>query len=317
MKIRQFVWSLGLVVTACGGGQKEAPEPAFHTQVINPLEACRTTTISQVSRAASCPGAELLFVSRGSSAEELLRGTQAALVAYQYTPEERVLRVNGRDQPVLEYQMGSSSPPALHVLFTAFARPGSSESIEAQCYAEHALVEPKRCAHLLDGFVAQGLLRGEWPPGLSVTQPQDAIPYRVGEHTVRLPSNCYRIAPLELDCKDGHVRQFVSDTPEKLTRMQQVDLEATRDPSLIAERPVPCSLEGAPTTCIFRRFRLPYSDELYSFHASGVLRGVPTLLSCEVKKSRANPAPGPICSQFIGLEADALEEPQTLTREEE
>jgi hypothetical protein len=205
----------------------------------------------------------------------------------------------------------------LHVLFTAFARPGTSESIEAQCYAERGLVEPKRCAHLLDGFIAQGLLRGEWPPGLSVSQPQDPITYQVGAHAVRLPSNCYRIGPLDLDCKDGHVRQFVSDAADKLPRMQQVDLDATRDDSLIGERPVPCMLEGVPTTCVFRRFRLPYSDELYSFHASGVVRGVPILLNCEVKKSRAEPAPGPICSQFLALEVGALEEPQSLTREEE
>jgi hypothetical protein len=317
MQMGHFLCVVVLGLAACGGGQKKAPEPAFHTQAINPLEACRTTTMSRVSRGAECPGANVLFVSRESSADELLRGTQAQLVAYQYAPSERVLKVNGRDQPVLEYQMGEGETPALHVLFTAFSRPYSTESIEAQCYAEHGLVEPRRCAVLLDGFIAQGLLRGEWPRTLSASQPQESIDFHVGGHTARLPSNCYRIGPLDLDCKDGHLRLFVNDAADKLSRMEQVDLKATRDDSLIRERTVPCTLEGVATTCTFRRFRLPYSDELWSFHASAVVRDVPILLSCEVKKSRANPPPGPICTQFFAFEQGALEEPQSLTREEE
>ena len=317
MKIRQFVCVVTLLLSACGGGRSEQPTPQFQTQAINPLEGCRTTTISRFSRGAECPGAQMLFVSREPPAEELLRGTQATLVAYQYAPVERVLRVNGRDQPTIEYQMGEGDKPALHVLLTAFSLPGTSESIEAQCYAERGLVQPKRCAALLDGFIAQGLLRGDWPRGLSVSQPQEAIPFQVGAHAVRLPSNCYRIGPLDLDCKDGHVRLFVSDMADKLTRMQQVELAATRDDSMIRERVVPCSLEGVPTQCTYRRFRLPYSDELLSFHASALVRGVPVLLSCEVKKSRAQQLPGPICSQFFAFEEGALEEPQSLTREEE
>jgi hypothetical protein len=303
MKIKLLAFSCALVVVACGGAREAAPEPAFQKQTFNALEACRTTTLSRYARGAECPGARVLFVSRQPVPEEVLRGTQAALAAYQYTATERVLSVNNRDQPTLEYLMGREDAPVLHVLFTAFGLP-SGESIEAQCYDYGTMVEPKRCAALLDGFVAQGLLRGEWPKGLGDSQPQ------------RLPSSCYTLGPLDIECKDGHVRLYVSDAPDKLARMQQVDLEATGDPSLIAERPVPCTLEGVTSTCFMRRFRLPYGDELLSFHGHGLVRGTPLLLSCEVKKSLARPVPGPICGQFFTFEPDVLEEPQSLTREE-
>lgn len=319
MQIKHLVplaLSCALLLSACGGSRKAAPEPAFQTQPFNALEACRTTTISRFARGAECPGAFLLFVSRQPAPEELLRGTQAALLAYQYAATERVLTVNNRDQPVLEYQMGPEDAPALHVFFTAFAVSGSSESIEAQCYAYDAMVEPKRCAALLDGFISQGLLRGEWPKGLAVSQPQESVAFEIAKRLVRLPAQCYTLGPLDIECKDGHVRLFVSDSADKLARMQQVDLEATRDDSLIAERPVPCTFEGVASTCHMRRFRLPYSDELLSFHASGVVRGTPLLLSCEVRKSLAKPVPGPICGQFFTFDPDVLEEPESLTREE-
>ena len=58
-----------------------------------------------------------------------------------------------------------------------------------------------------------------------------------------------------------------------------------------------------------RRFRLPFGDMRHTYETALDIRGVPTLLSCETRSSRASVLPGPVCSRFFSFGDRALEEP--------
>jgi hypothetical protein len=303
-------FSLLLLAIAACGGKAESEEPVFRAaQGPNPFEICATSTFGRYSRGVRCKDMYVLLVSRDVSPDALLQGTRINLESYGFTPEAFTLRVNGREQPALEYKVGRADKPLMHQFMTALAVPGSGESIEARCYSYVGEVEPVRCQTVLDGFIQQGLYRGEWPRALATSPPRESLSLDLAGREVRLPSSCSELGPFDIDCQDGHVRVLAADIPEKLPKLLETDLEITRDDTLIGERTVPCSLEGVATTCTLRRSRLPYSDELLGYRATAVVRKQALLVSCDVKKTRATPEPGPICNQFFRFEEGVLQWP--------
>ncbi len=60
--------------------------------------------------------------------------------------------VNGKDIDAISRVYGPADNPILSSLTTALAVPGSSDSIEVQCYAAQRAIEPKRCRALIDSF---------------------------------------------------------------------------------------------------------------------------------------------------------------------
>jgi hypothetical protein len=300
-----------LLLASCASQEKPAVlEQSFSTVGgINPLESCSTTEFSRFARGVECNGARLLFVSREPAPDALREHMQKALLSYGFTPAQRSLHVNGRDEPALEYVMGNVNQPVLHVLFTALAMPGTSESIEVQCYGFKERVEAERCQALLDGFIAQGLLRGEWPRSLSQSPRHESLTFDLAGRLVRLPASCSELSPFDIECQDGHVRVFVPNSPDKLAHLLEVDLAVTKDETMTREYTGPCALEGVETTCTLRRSRLPFSDELLSYRAVAMVRRQPVFMSCEVKASRAHPEPGPVCNQFFRFPEGVLNAP--------
>jgi hypothetical protein len=306
----RYSFAISLWLAACGTAP-ESSEPIFRVKEgPNPLETCETRNFGRFTRGVRCKDLHVLLVSRDAPPAALHEGLRINLDARGFAPRVGTLRVNGRDLPALEYSMGTAARPVLHEHIVPLAVPGSSEPIEAHCYSFGGSVDTARCQSVLDGFIAQGLFRGEWPRVLAASAPRESLMLDVVGRQARLPSTCTELAPLDLECEDGHVRMLVPDDAQKLARLLEADLYITRSEPLIGERTVPCALEGVSTTCTLRRSRLPYGDELLSYHATAVVRGQPLLLACDAKKSRANPEPGPICGQFFRFEGDALVEPQ-------
>jgi hypothetical protein len=302
----RFSVAVLLAIAACGGKDR-VEEPVFRAaEGPNPFEVCETSAFGRYSRGVRCKDMYVLLVSRNVAPEVFLKGTRKTLEAYGFAPDDLPLRVNNREQPAFEFKQGRAEKPLLHQFVTALSVPGSSESIEARCYSIVGEVEPVRCQTVLDGFIEQGLFRGEWPRSLATSAPRESIHLDVAGRDVRLPSSCTELAPFDFDCQDGHVRMLAAEIPEKLPRLLATDLEITRDDTLIGERSVPCALEGVATTCTLRRSRLPYGDELLSYRATAVVRSQALLVSCDVKKSRATPEPGPICGQFFRFEEGVL-----------
>jgi hypothetical protein len=302
----RFSLAILLALAACGGKQ-EATEPVFRVaEGPDPFEVCETSAFGRYSRGVRCKDMFVLLVSRDVTPDAFLKGTRINLEAYGFAPDDFPLRVNGKEQPAFEFKQGRAEKPLLHQFVTALAVPGSSESVEARCYSFAGEVQPVRCQTVLDGFIQQGLFRGEWPRKLGTAAPREAIGFDLAGRVVRLPSSCSELAPFDFDCQDGHLRMFAADIPEKLPKLLAADLEVTRDDTLSGERTAPCALEGVATTCTLRRSRLPYGDELLSYRATAVVRSQALLVSCDVKKSRATPEPGPICGQFFRFEEDAL-----------
>ena len=305
----RFSVAVLLAIAACGGKDK-VEEPVFrNAEAPNPFEVCETSTFGKYSRGVRCKDMFVLLVSRDAAPDALLKGTRANLEAYGLLPDDFPLRVNNREQPAFEYKLGRVEKPLIHQFVTALAVPGSSESVEARCYSFVGEVEPVRCQSVLDGFIQQVLFRGEWPRSLATAAPRESLHFDLAGRSVRLPSSCSELAPFDLDCQDGHLRMLAVDIPEKLPKLLAADLELTRDDTLIGERSVPCALEGIATTCTLRRSRLPYGDELLGYRATAVVRSQALLVSCDVKKSRATPEPGPICGQFFRFEEGVLNWP--------
>lgn len=309
-----FSWAL-VALAACGGSPPKVEESAFSSaRAFNPLETCKTTNFSRFARGAQCSGARLLFVSREPSPAELLERARLNLAGYGVEVDPHTLKVNGRDMNTLVYHMGDPAAPTVSAIITAFEVPGTTESIEVQCYAYGEGVDPKRCASLLDGFVAQGLLRGEWPGGLDEADSRDLVVMRVAGREVHLPSSCDELSPYEVDCKQGHVHLLEASEKESLARMREVSLQVTKHESLDREWIAPCLLEGMSAECTIRKYKLPFHDELWAFYATATVRNRPIMLTCDTRKSRVGTPPGPICGQFLLFEGSALEEPP---REEE
>ena len=310
-----FAGVLAVAGIACGGASSQGEVKAA-TAVYNPLSVCRTSHMSRYARGAACPGANLLFVSREPSPSELLERTRLNLQSYGVSTKDEKLAIAGQQLPALSYVMGAPSAPTVGMLFTALPVPGSSESFEAQCYAYGAAVDPKPCTTLLQAFVDQGLLRGEWPRALSDARPQESIVVRLPGREVRLPWACDELAPLDVQCKEGHVRAFVASDPAHLPRIKEVELAGEADPTLVRQWAVPCRIEGVPTECTVRKYGLPFADELWAFYATAVVKNQPLFVSCNTRRSFSHIMPGPICNQFISFEDGALAEPTTKVIEE-
>jgi hypothetical protein len=301
----RFAVALSLAI-ACGGKEK-TEEPVFRAaEGPNPFEVCETSAFGRYSRGVRCKDMYVLLVSRDVAPEALVQGTRINLEALGIPSEDTPLLINGRQQPALEYALGRADKPLLHQFVTALAVPGSGESVEARCYSYVGTVEPVKCQNVLDGFIQQGLFRGEWPRALATSAPRETRSLGLAGREVRLPASCSELGPFDIDCDDAHLRVLAADIPEKLPKLLAADLEITKDDTLIGERTVPCALEGVPTTCTLRRSHLPYGDELLGYRATAVVRGQALLVSCDVKKSRATPEPGPICRDFFRFEEGVL-----------
>lgn len=295
----------------CGGGEKKVSEHAFTVASgFNPIKECSTTSFGRFVRGASCPMAELLFISREPAPQVMLASMRAELTLLGMHPEERSLRINGRDQEALSVLYGTEEQPIVSSLATVLAIPGSSDSIEVQCYATDKRIDPKRCSSLLDSFIEQGLLRGEWPSVLNQAPARRSIEFNVAGHAVMLPGSCDELGLFDVDCPEGHVQMHILETPDQLQTSLGALLTHSKDETLALERELDCVVEGLPTRCSVRRFRLPYGDALHVYHAALTIRSVPTLLSCTTKQSRSGDLlPGALCSRFFAFDEGVLVEP--------
>lgn len=296
--------------SACGAAKEAVTEHAFVVaKSFNPVKECRTTNFGRFVRGASCPFAELLFISREPAAEVLVANLRKELQLLGQTVETRSLHVNGHDLETLSVAYGSAEKTAVWSLTTAIALPGSSDSIEVQCFSKERPVDPKRCSTLLDSFIEQGLLRGEWPSVLSQTSARRAIEFDVAGHVVLLPSNCDELGVFNVDCPDGHLVLHMLGNREAMQPAMRALLAQSADATLVLERDIECAVEGLPTMCVVRKSRLPFGDWLHSYVAALEIRGVPSLLACDTRASRSSLLPGDVCSRVFAFAAGALDEP--------
>src|SRR4051794_23258444 len=189
--------ALSVAWVACGPGAKPPELQPLANETKELLSACYTTEMSRFSRGAQCPRARLLFVAREPNPREVVERMRLTLDSYGIASEPGTLHTGGQDTPSLSYVLGDPATPAVGVVFNAFAVAGSSESIEAKCFAYGARVDANACKTLLDAFVAQGLLRGEWPSVLSSSRSQEPLMVPLPGRDVRLPSACEELAPFE------------------------------------------------------------------------------------------------------------------------
>ncbi len=313
MSNTRWVLALWAMLSALSCGSNEPPPVSEHAFVVaagfNPVKECETTSFGRYVRGAACPGAELLFISRAPSPEAILKSIRAELTALGQPSETRSLFINGKNIDAISRFYGSPDKPIISSLTTVLAIPGSSDSIEVQCYAAQRMIDPKRCRALLDSFIEQGLLRGEWPSVLAQSAARRPIKFNVVGHEVLLPSNCDELGLFDVDCPDGHIQMYLLESPNQLETALAGQLAQRANPTLLLERSVECAVEGLPIQCTVRKFRLPFGDELHAYHAALQIRGIPVVMACETKRSRASLLPGALCSRFFGFEPDALTEP--------
>jgi hypothetical protein len=296
-------------VLGCGSPPVERAPTFSEARAFNPLGACTTTNFGRYTRGVSCRDTHILFISREMTPAALLEHKRKSLLAYGLAAEPRSLLVGGRELPALGYYMGSFEAAAVAVLSTPLDYYGSEESIEALCYHFGGPVDPKRCASLLDAFVAQGITRGEWPSVLSPRDPQAALSFDVLGRAVRLPGSCDELGPFDAECKEGHVSLLILEEPAQLPRALAADQAVGVNGTLLSEWNTPCSVEGVDLSCNVRRYRVPF-DELFVYRAAVEVRGTPVLLSCATRKSQSPRLPGGVCSQFLGFEPEALLVPE-------
>ncbi len=309
-----FKWVIGawLVVSACGASEKDVREPVFSVAAsFNPVKECETTSFGRYVRGASCPGVSMLFVSREPSPSEMLANLRSDLRVLGQPSEARMLRVNGREQEAIAFTYGPPDSPTVQGLTTVLAVPGSGDSIEVQCYATKRLIDPKRCSTLLDAFIEQGLLRGEWPSVLSQSAARRAIHFDLAGHEVLLPGSCDTLGVFDVDCPEGHVQMHLLTGAEQLAPALRARLNQQQAPTLTLEREIPCAVDGLSTQCVVRKYRLPYGDWLHAYHAALDVRGTPVLLSCDTRASFSEILPGPMCARFFRFAVGALAEPET------
>jgi len=304
-------WLLLALAPACGSSEKPAREHAFTVaSSFNPIKECSTTSFGRFVRGATCPMADLLFISREPAPQVMLASMRAELTLLGLHADERSLRVNGRDIEALWMLYGGEEKPIVSSLATVLSVPGSSDSIEVQCYAKARRIEAKHCATLLDAFIEQGLLRGEWPSVLNQAPARRSIEFDVAGHAVLLPGSCDELGLFEVDCPEGHVQMHILESPDQLSLALGALLKQRKDETLALEREIECVVEGLPTNCVVRRFRLPYGDALHVYQAALTIRGIPTLLTCETKQSRSGDLlPGALCGRFFGFNQGSLIEP--------
>ena len=305
---------LGLVMLgslACG--KAEPPPVSEHAFVVaagfNPVKECETTSFGRYVRGAVCPNAELLFISRAPAPAALMQGMREELSALGKVPDLRSLLINGKEQEALSITYGPAEHPFVTSIVTVLEIPGATDSIEVQCFARERVIDPKRCRSLIDAFIQQGLLRGEWPSVLAQSDARRSVQFNMVGHGILLPSNCDELGLFDMDCPDGHVQMNLLDSAEQLRPALNGQLAQRANATLALERQIGCAIDGLPTMCVVRKFRLPFGDELHVYHAALQVRGVPILLSCEVKRSKASLLPGALCSRFISFEAGVLDEP--------
>jgi len=303
------LWAL-CSAQACGASKEPVVERDFVVaNSFNPVKECQTTSFGRFVRGASCPSAELLFISREPSPEVLVASMRKELQSLGQTVETRSLRVNGRDLEALSVAYGPAEKPVVSSLATALALPGSSDSIEVQCFSKERPIDPKRCSSLLDAFIQQGLLRGEWPSVLAQASGRRAIQFDVAGHDVLLPSTCDELGVFDVDCPDGHIQLHMLGSRDQLQPAMKAVLTQKADATLVLEREIECAVEGLPTMCVVRKSRLPFGDWLHSYTAALDVRGVPLLIACDTRASRSSLLPGAVCSRVISFADGALEEP--------
>lgn len=305
-----MLWA-ALALLACG---KTEPPPVTERAFVvaagfNPVKECQTTSFGRYVRGASCPGAELLFISRAPAPKVWLEHMRSELVRLGQTVEARSLLVNGQEHDALSITYGPIERPIVSTLVTTLAMPGATDSIEVQCFARERPIDPKRCRSLLDSFIEQGLLRGEWPSVLAQAAARRSIQFNMAGREVLLPSDCDELGLFDVDCSDGHVQMYILERPDQLQPALSALLAHRRNETLLLEREIPCAVDGLPTQCIVRKSRLPFGDELHAYHAALPIRGIPVLVACETKRSRATLLPGALCSRFFSFELGALDEP--------
>ncbi len=305
-------WAM-LACWACGSS---APPPVKeHAFVVaasfNPVKECETTSFGRYVRGASCPGAELLFISRPASPEVTLQSMRAELSSLGQEVQTRSLLINGKEWETISVSYGPGEQPIVSSLATVLpmAGAGSSDSVEVQCFAQKRLIDPKRCRSLLESFIAQGLLRGEWPSVLAQSDARRSIAFDVAGREVLLPSQCDELGLFDVDCPEGHVQMHILAASAQLPSASKALLAQRANATLALERELDCMVDGFPARCIVRRFRLPYGDELHTYHAALELRGMPLLISCEARRSHAPILPGSLCSRFFAFEDGVLLEP--------
>jgi hypothetical protein len=301
------VWLLFLLATACGGAQQQVQEKEFTVAAsFNPIKECSTTAFGRFVRGVTCPSAELLFWSRELPADQMLLGLKTLLAAYGHTTEDRTLQINGRDAPAITYQVGSGDSPLLSSYALALDAPEGG-SIEVQCFQRNGSVKPKRCVSLVDAFISQGLLRGEWPAVLARMPRKEPIVVDVAGRQIRLPSSCDELSLFDVDCHEGHVTVHRLERAEQLGQVLDAHLAATRDDTIKRERVLPCVVEGLAAECDVREYRLPFGDTRYMLSAAVTVRDTPLFVSCDARRSRIGEPPGAVCIQLFVFEEGVLE----------
>jgi hypothetical protein len=304
---------LGCALLSCGGSKQAVKEQNFGVAAsFNPVKECTTRVYGRYVRGASCPNAELLFISREPSADVQLAGLRSQLHVYGHPTEDRSLRINGRDVPTLFYAVGPPEAPVMASYAFALPGPNGTDSIEVQCFQRKESIQPKRCSVLVDSFISQGIQRGEWPSVLGRAAQGQAIQLDVASREVRLPTSCDELGLFDVDCKEGHVGAHQLGSEAELATTLAGHLAATRDDTIKRERELDCTVEGVKTTCNVREYRLSFGDLRFMFSAATLVRDVPLFITCDAPLSKMGLPPGPICSQFFAFEDGVLtkEEPE-------
>jgi hypothetical protein len=275
----------------------------------DPVKECETTRFGRFVRAVRCPNAELMFISRAPRSQEVLRNMNARLTRSGFGVEPRALRVNGVDVPTLWLRLGPEDKPRVTTLIAALDVPGASDSIEVQCFRRDDAIQPARCASLLEAFVKQGLLNGEWPRSLAQIDAHGPIHFDVAGRDLLLPGSCDELGLFDVECQEGHVQMTPLQSAPQIPHALSAELALTRDETLALERVIPCRVEGLQTDCVVRRYELPFGDMLHVYYAALEVRGVPLLFVCDTRQSRVTLLPGGMCQQFFSFAEGDLEEP--------